>query len=124
MLNFYHKLAVKLAKIRWLVILISITALSTFIYLITVAEANLAQQWQLSSVVVLLSSVLAYLISLLFIEPVTQVSSDVGLLDKIKYRLKLTIKYLIALLLSGLIFAILFIGLRALLGIIRSLFFN
>ncbi|WNO61175.1 hypothetical protein [Rheinheimera sp. MMS21-TC3] len=123
MLAFYHKLAVKLAKIRWLVLLINISALLAFIYLIAVAEANLAQQWQLTSIVIWLFSLLAYLISLLFIEPIAQVNPKLGFIAKVSYRLQLIGKYLLALFMSGLVFTIIFIGLRALLGIIRSLFF-
>lgn len=124
MLQFYHQLAIKLYKLRWLLLSLALIAFLGFIWLIVAATPAQAQQWQLASIVILLISLFAYLTSLLFLQPIRGVSSQLSLIQRIKIRLQLLFSYLVALLLSVLALTLVFISLRALLVIIRSLYFS
>lgn len=124
MLHFYHHLALKLRKFRGCLLFICLAASLCFIGLLVLAPVEFGQQWQLTSIVVAITSLVAYVISLLFDQPIAQVNPEHNLLHRIKIRLQQSFSYLLALLLSMIVLAVLFLGLRALMGIIRNLFFN
>ncbi|CAM3844260.1 hypothetical protein [Rheinheimera salexigens] len=124
MLMFYHRLALKLQRFRWLILVVTLGGTLGFLSLLVFAPAELAQKWQLTSIVIAIIGLLAYLMSLLFIQPIAQVGPEHSFIYRVKIRFQQTFSYLLAMLLSMIVLAVLFLSLRALTGIIAILFFN
>ena len=124
MLAFYHRLS--LALQRWRGVLISLTLLSGcgFLALLFVAEAGVSQRWQLSSAFLTLVCLLLVLLSLLFTKPALHPQSGQSLWQRFVLRLRLAASYLLALFITLLILALLWLGLRTLTGIIADLYFS
>ncbi len=123
MLAFYQRWAHRLYPLRWLFVLLAMLALSAFIGLL-IAGGELSRRWQLSAVVLAVSTMLLWLWAVLFSQPLPQERADSGLWQKLKCKLLYMGYYLLAVFTSLLLLATVYLGLRTLKGIIAALFFS
>jgi hypothetical protein len=124
MLIFYHRWARRLYPYRWLFILLFLSALAGFGWLIFAATVQQSQRWQLTTVVLALSSLLLWLWASLFQHALPSVDAVTGLTAKLKLRLFYWWYYFLACLITVLFLATTYLGLRVLKGIIATLFFS
>lgn len=124
MLAFYRRWALRLYPLRPLFLLLCALAVAAFGWLLFAATVEQAQRWQLSSVLLAVSSLLLWLWAGLFNRELPVVISGQGLLLKLRTSLIRLFYYLLSLLITLLLLATTYLGLRALKGIIAALFFS
>ena len=123
MLAFYQRWGRRLYRLRPVFLLCCVAAVLAFFWLLFAASSSEAQRWQLSCVVVGISSVLLWLWATVFHQPLPELHSSAGITLRLKVKLQYLLRYLLALLISVLLLATLYLGLRVLKGIIAFLFF-
>ena len=123
MLEFYQRWAIKLTPFRPLFMLCAVLALLGFIWLLFVADAELSARWQLSAVVLAIAFVVLWLWSKLFTAQLPQYDVQAALWRRLKLRFIRFAYLLLALLFSVILLTTLYLGLRAVKGIIAVLFF-
>jgi len=124
MLAFYQRWARRLYPLRPFFLLLCTLAVAAFGWLLFAASVEQAQRWQLSSVLLAVSSLLLWLWAGLFNRELPVVISGQGLLLKLRTSLVRLFYYMLALLITLLLLATTYLGLRALKGIIAALFFS
>lgn len=123
MLAFYQRWGRRLYRLRPVFLLCCVAAVLAFFWLVFAASPTEAQRWQLSCVVLGLSSLLLWLWATVFYQPLPLLHSGAGFTFRLKVKLQYLLRYLLALLISVLLLATLYLGLRVLKGIIAVLFF-
>lgn len=123
MLAFYQRWACRLKPLRSVLLLCAGAALGLFVWLLFAADAALSARWQLSSVVFAISCAVLWLWATLFCRPLAACPPDASLWQRLKYRLLLAAYYLLAMLFSLILLTTLYLGLRAVKGIIAAAFF-
>jgi surface polysaccharide O-acyltransferase-like enzyme len=124
MLIFYQRWAKRLYPLRWLFILLFLSALAGFGWLIFAATVQQSQRWQLTSVVLALTSLLLWFWASIFQRSLPPLDAVTGLRAKLKLRLYHLWYYFLACLITVLLLATTYLGLRVLKGIIATLFFS
>lgn len=122
MLGFYQRWALRLAPTRQLFLLLSLCSIATFVWLLF-AGAELSSRWQLPVLSAAILCAVLWLWSKLFVNELPVVVSSAPFLQRCRQRLNLFGLYLLALLFSAILLVSLYLGLRALKGIIIPLFF-
>lgn len=123
MLAFYQRWAYRLKPLRLLFLLGATTALGAFAWLLFAADAELGAQWQLSTVVLAISCAVLWLWGSLFARNFIASATATSVWQRVKHRLMLASYYVLALLFSIILLTTLYLGLRALKGIIAAAFF-
>ncbi|MDX3774847.1 hypothetical protein QE250_12025 [Chromatiaceae bacterium AAb-1] len=124
MLAFYQRIASACYPKRlffWFGLTLAVIA---FIYLLLIAPAELGQRWMLSCTLLIICNLLLLLVIRFFNKKLLPLPADSSFWQRIKYRFIWLGYYLLAFITSLLLLAILLLGLRTLLGIIRTLFFS
>jgi len=124
MLAFYQRWARRMYPARAVFIVLFLLALTTFGWLLFSATPEQAQRWQLTAVLCGVSSLLLWLWAVLFYPELPTTDSNATTLYNIKVRLQRLCYYLLALLVTVLLLATTYLGLRVLKGIIATLFFS
>lgn len=122
MLGFYQRWALRLAPTRQLFLLLSLCSIAAFVWLLF-AGAELSSRWQLPVLSAAILCAVLWLWSKLFVNELPVVVSSAPFLQRCRQRLNLFGLYLLALLFSAILLVSLYLGLRALKGIIIPLFF-
>ncbi|GAB2924299.1 hypothetical protein [Rheinheimera gaetbuli] len=123
MLAFYQRWAYWLKPLRLLFLLGATAALGMFAWLLFAADAELGARWQLSAVVLAISCAVLWLWGILFARKFIASAPPTSLWQRVKHRLMLASYYVLALLFSIILLTTLYLGLRALKGIIAAAFF-
>lgn len=123
MLAFYQHWAYRLKPLRLLFLLGAAAALGAFAWLLFAADAELSERWQLSAVVLAISCAALWLWGSLFARSFTASATPASVWQRVKHRLMLASYYALALLFSVILLTTLYLGLRALKGIIAAAFF-
>lgn len=123
MLAFYQRWAYRLKPLRLLFLLSATAALGAFAWLLFAADAELGAQWQLSAVVLAISCAVLWLWGSLFARNFMASATPASVWQRVKHRLMLAGYYVLALLFSIILLTTLYLGLRALKGIIAAAFF-
>lgn len=124
MLLLLQRLAIFLQKWRIVLQLLLLVSAVAFGYLLFAAEALQSQRWMLSTVLAGISSLNLLLIMFAFSQPLPLLVDTKGLWLRLKLRVKIAGRYLLCLIVLLNTIAILIVGFRVLLGIIRLLFFS
>lgn len=124
MLQFYQRWARRMYPFKAMFIVLFALAVSAFGWLLFAAPAALAERWQLSAVLCGVSSLLLWLWAVVFYPELPTADNNAATLHKIKIRLQRLAYYLLALLVTVLLLATAYLGLRVLKGIIATLFFS
>ena len=124
MLAFYRRWARRLYPLRGVFVVLFLLAVSTFGWLLFSATPELAQRWQLAAVLCGVSSLLLWLWAVVFYAELPETDNNAGTIQKVKIRLQRLAYYLLALLVTVLLLATTYLGLRVLKGIIATLFFS
>lgn len=123
MIRFYFWLAQHCFRWRhWL--WLTLVAFSVFfIWLLLWASQDTGQRWLLICTLLQLCNLLLLLMTMLFQTPLGLLPQQ-GLIKKLRYYLNVFMHYLLALAVTLVLFALLILGSRVALGIIRTVFFN
>lgn len=124
MLAFYHRWAVRLYPWRLGFIVMFLLSVLGFCWLLFIAPVELAQRWQLSCVFMAITGLLFWLWSTVFHQKPAPYFSELPLWQKLQVRIKHALYYLLALIITLLLIAITYLGLRIVKGIIADLFFS
>lgn len=124
MLLFLQRLAMFLRKWQLVLQLLLCTCLAAFGYLLFFADSVYSQRWLLSCVLAGISCLNLLLIMFAFSQPLPSLADTKGLWLRLKICLKIIGRYLLCLVVLLNTMAILVVGFRVLLGIIRLLFFS
>lgn len=124
MLRFYQRWAYRLYPLRTLILIIFVAATLSFGWMLFAAPVAVAEHWQLSIVLLAVTCLLLWLWATLFSRQLPSVELATGFAEKLKLRLQYGIYYLLALLVTLMLLATAYLGLRALKGIIAALFFG
>ena len=124
MLGFYQRWAYRLYPLRTLFLIVFVAATLSFGWLLFSAQVAVAERWQLSVVLLAVTSLLLWLWATLFSRQLPCIEQATGFAEKLKLRLQYGTYYLLALLVTLLLLATGYLGLRALKGIIAALFFG
>jgi uncharacterized membrane protein len=124
MLTFYRRWARRLYPWRWVFIVIFLLSVLSFGWLLFIAPAGLAQRWQLSSVFAAIMGLLLWLWSTVFLQPPAIYYAQLPLWQRLRVRIQHALYYLLALVITLLLIAITYLGLRIVKGIIADLFFS
>ncbi|MDP5136178.1 hypothetical protein ORJ04_09475 [Rheinheimera baltica] len=124
MLIFYQRWSRRLYRLRPLFILLCVGAAAVFVWLLFSGTPQQGQQWQLSAVVTALTALILWVWATLFHTDLPVSAPGQGFATRIKIRLHLMMLYILALLVSVLLLATTYLGLRVLKGIIANLFFS
>lgn len=124
MLGFYQRWAYRLYPLRALFLIIFATAIFSFGWMLFAAPVAVAERWQLSVVLLAVTSLLLWLWATLFSRPLPPLAQATGFAEKLKLRLQHCIYYLLSLMVTLLLVATTYLGLRVLKGIIAALFFS
>lgn len=124
MLAFYQRWARRMHPARAAFIVLFILSLSAFGWLLFSATPELAQRWQLTAVLCAVSSLLLWLWAVLFYPELPTADNNASWLYRAKIRLQRLAYYLLAVLVTVLLLATTYLGLRVLKGIIAALFFS
>jgi len=124
MLGFYQRWAYRLCPFRTLFLITFSAAAFSFGWLLFAAPVAVAGRWQLSAVLLAVTSLLLWLWATLFSRQLPRLEQATGFAEKLKLRLQYGSYYLLALLVTLLLLATAYLGLRALKGIIAALFFG
>ena len=124
MLAFYQRWAQRLYPVRQVFILLFMAALAMFAWLLFAATTIQAQHWQLPSVLLAVSSLLLWLWATLFSQPLPALQNVSGMAARLKLKLQYLLYYTLCLVISVLLLATLYLGLRVFKGIISTLFFS
>ena len=123
MLAFYQRWAHRLAPFQPLLLLCAAVAMLGFVWLLFVASAELSTRWQLTAVVSAIAFTVLWLWSKLFAAQLPQYDSRASFGQRFKLRLMRFAYLLLASLFSVILLTTLYLGLRAVKGIIAVLFF-
>jgi hypothetical protein len=124
MLAFYQRWAVRLYPWRPVFILMFLSATSSFVWLLFAAPQELAQRWQLTAVLLAICGLFLWLCSTLFRHPLAEPHSSQHLFQRVKLRVVRAGYYVVAIIVTLLLIAITYLGLRIVKGIIADLFFQ
>ena len=124
MLAFYQRWARRLYPARALFVVLFLLAVSAFGWLLFSATPEFAQRWQLTAVLCGVSSLLLWLWAVVFYAELPETDNNAGTIQKVKIRLQRLAYYLLAVLVTVLLLATTYLGLRVLKGIIATLFFS
>lgn len=124
MLAFYQRWARRMYPLRAVFIVLFLLAVAAFSWLLFGATSELAQRWQLTTVVCGVSSLLLWLWAGLFYAELPAANNNATLLHKAIIRLQRLFYYLLAIVITALLLATTYLGLRVLKGIIATLFFS
>ena len=124
MLTFYQRWAARLFCFKGLFLLCFIVTAAVFIWLLFGANNTQSDRWLLSSVVLALFWLLLWLWATVFYRLPAAVSAEQSLWLRLRLRLQLAVYYLLALVVTLLLFTIAYLGVRAITGIIVPLFFR
>ncbi|KUM53694.1 hypothetical protein [Rheinheimera sp. EpRS3] len=124
MLAFYQRWARRMYPARALFVVLFLLAVSAFGWLLFSATPEFAQRWQLTAVLCGVSSLLLWLWAVVFYPELPTADHNAATLHKIKIRLQRLCYYLLAMLVTVLLLATTYLGLRVLKGIIATLFFS
>jgi len=124
MLLFYQRWARRLYRLRPLFIVLCVGSATAFVWLLFSGTPQQGQQWQLSAVVTALTALLLWVWATLFHTDLPFAPPGQGFATRIKIRLHLMMLYILALVVSVLLLATTYLGLRVLKGIIANLFFS
>lgn len=122
MLTFYRRWAYRLIPFKPLFIVLSLLSCACFVWLLF-AKAELSNRWQLMSLCGAILFAVMWLWSQLFARDLPYVMPAAPFFQCLGQRLTLFGFYLLALLFSGILLVSLYLGLRAVKGIIIPLFF-
>lgn len=122
MLAFYCRWAYRLSPFKPLFIVFSLLSCTCFVWLLF-AGAALSNRWQLMSLCCAILFAVLWLWSQLFARELPYVMPEASFFQRLGQRLKLLGFYLLALLFSVILLVSIYLGLRALKGIIIPLFF-
>lgn len=123
MLAFYQRWAYRFKSLHLLFLLGASAALGLFAWLVFAAGAELSARWQLTAVVLAISCAVLWLWGSLFARNFTASGTPTSVWQRVKHRLMLASYYVLALLFSVILLTTLYLGLRALKGIIAAAFF-
>ena len=123
MLAFYQRWGLRLKPFCFVFLLGATAAVAAFAWLLFAAGAELSARWQLTTVVLAISFAVLWLWGSVFSRNVTAITTPASIWQRVKHRLMLTGYYLLALLFSLILLTTLYLGLRALKGIIAAVFF-
>ncbi|MBU2115130.1 MAG: hypothetical protein KKE94_15300 [Gammaproteobacteria bacterium] len=123
MLAFYQRWAYRFKSLHLLFLLGASAALGLFAWLVFAADAELSARWQLTAVVLAISCAVLWLWGSLFARNFTASATPTSVWQRVKHRLMLASYYVLALLFSVILLTTLYLGLRALKGIIAAAFF-
>lgn len=124
MLRFYQRWARRFYPFRALFLMVFAAATLTFGWMLFAASPLVAERWQLSCVLLAIASLLIWLWAIMFRQPLPPVELASAFTEKLKLRVQYGIYYLLALLVTLLLLATTYLGLRVLKGIIAALFFS
>ena len=123
MLAFYQRWALRLAPFRPLFLSAALVALLSFFWLVFAANAEQSARWQLIAVVLAIAFAVLWLWSTLFTTQLPEYDTQISFWRRLKLRLLRFAYFLLALLFSVILLTTLYLGLRALKGIIAAVFF-
>lgn len=123
MLKYYQALARFFHPLRQLFFLLAVAFVLVFLYLLLFAEPAISQQWALIVVWLTILNLLLWLIVQLFFKPLPEVLLGSTWSERLKIRVKRSVYYGLAILITGLLGAALLLGARTLSGIIQHVFF-
>ena len=124
MLAFYRRWARRLYPLRPLFLLLCALAVAAFGWLLFAATVEQAQRWQLSSVLLAVSSLLFWLWATVFRQQLPNLENVAGVLPRLRVKLRYGLYYTLCLVITLLLLATLYLGLRVVKGIIAALFFS
>lgn len=124
MLAFYQRWAYRLKPFRPVFLSSAALSVCAFSWLLFVSEADVASRWQLTSVVWGISSLVLWLWSRLFARDFAGAATGLySTWQRITRRVVMAGYFLLALLFSIILLSTLYLGLRAVKGIIATVFF-
>lgn len=124
MLAFYQRWARRLYPFRYGYMLLFLLAIAAFGWLIFAAPADVAQRWQLSTVLLALIGLLLWLWCTVFRYQLPQLHTVSGLGNRVRIRLQIVGYHALAVVVTVLLLATTYLGLRVVKGIIAILFFS
>ncbi|MBZ9610680.1 hypothetical protein [Rheinheimera maricola] len=124
MLAFYQRWSRRLYPLRYMFILQFFVAVAAFGWLVFVATAEQSQRWQLAAVLLAVTALLFWLWATVFRQPLPTLANVGGVLPRLKVKLQYGLQYMLCLIISLLLLATLYLGLRVVKGIILILFFS
>jgi uncharacterized membrane protein len=124
MLAFYQRWARRLYQLRPLFLVLSVGAAAIFVWLLFSATPQQGQQWQLSAVLAAVTALLLWLWATLFHADLPVSAPGQGFGSRLKIRLHRIMLFMLALLVSVLLLATTYLGLRVVKGIIAIQFFS
>lgn len=124
MLTFYQRWGRRFYPWRHVFILLFIAAVAVFGWLVFVASAAQAQRWQLAAVLLAVSSLLFWLWATVFKQQLPNLENVAGVLPRLRVKLLYGLYYTLCLVITLLLLATLYLGLRVVKGIIAALFFS
>ncbi|WP_215399121.1 hypothetical protein [Rheinheimera oceanensis] len=124
MLAFYQRWARRMYPARAVFVVLFVLAVTAFGWLLFSATPEFAQRWQLTAVLCAVSSLLLWLWAVVFYPELPTIDNNATWLYKVKIRLQRLAYYLLAVLVTVLLLATTYLGLRVLKGIISALFFS
>lgn len=123
MIRFYFWLAQHCFRWRYLLWLALVAFSGCFTWLLLGASQDTGQRWLLICTLLLLCNLLLLLMTMLFQTPLGLLPPN-GFVKRLRYYLNVFMHYLLALTVTLVLFALLILGGRVALGIIRTVFFN
>ena len=124
MLRFYQRWALRLSRFKFLFLMFFLASIATFVWLLFSADTPQSERWLLSSVVLAVSWLLLWLCATVFSDLPSAVAPEQRLLLRVKLRLQRAGYYLLAIIVTLLLFFIAYLGVRAITGIIAPLIFS
>lgn len=124
MLAFYQRWCQRFYPLRYLFMLLFMLAIVVFGWLLFIATPVQAQRWQLSAVLLAISSLLLWLWATVFRQPLPNLENTRGVLPRLRIKLQYGLYYTLSLLITLLLLATLYLGLKVVKGIIAALFFS
>ena len=124
MLGFYQRLAYRLQPFKAVFLLLFAAAAVSFGWLLFSPAKTDTEQWQLSSVLLAVVSLLLWLLATVFTSQLPAIEQVSGFSQRLKLRLQYAWYYFLAIVITLILLATAYLGLRVLKGIIAVLFFG